>query len=100
MLILCKNAHSDYRNKFICISKYHIWSSGKLHNLVITEPEVLVPLIFQLIACYEKGGTTPHLESGSFKLLFIFITAGMNNHISTYVLLCFMLIDMAGWCPL
>ena len=81
MLILCKNALSDYRNKLICICKYYIRSSGKLHNLVITEPKVLVPLIFQQMACYEKGGTTPHLESGSLKLLFIFITAGMNSRI-------------------
>ena len=32
------------------------WSSWKLHNAVITEPQASVNLIFQLIACYGRAG--------------------------------------------
>ena len=59
----CKPHLSVYR-LYVCAGTRIDQSSGELHNPIIAEPQVSVPLISQPVVCYGEGGTTPPLESG------------------------------------
>ena len=68
-------ASSDYYR----LSHYLNLVIGELHNPIITLPQVSVPLVSQLMACYGKGGTAPLLESGVWVYELYYLNT--NTHI-------------------